>query len=143
MAKAEFPFMPFDVAKMLSEFRVPGLDVDAMLKAQRKNLDALAEANKAAAEGYQAVAKRQAEILKETMEEATAAVREAMSGGSPEANAARQAELFKAALERALGNMRELAELTAKANSEAFERVNKRMMESIDELKQMLTRPRK
>lgn len=141
MARTDFPFPNFpnlDVTKLMAEFKLPGLDMDALLKAQQKNIEALTEANRKAAEGFQAVAKRQTEILTEAMEEFSDTVRDMMAGGSPEANAAKQAEVAKLAFEKALANMRELAEMSAKANSAAFEAINRRVMESLEEIKAAL-----
>ena len=135
MAKTDFPFPNLDITKLMGEFKLPGLDMDALLKAQQKNIEALTAANRKAAEGFQAVAKRQAEILKDSMEEFSDTVREMMAGGSPEANAAKQAEAAKLAFEKALANMRQLAEMSAKANAEAFEAINRRVMESLEEIK--------
>ena len=154
MAKTDFPFMNPDFAKsfmnpdfaksfmpdlgkMFGEFKMPGFDVEAMIAAQRKNIEALTAANKTAAEGAQAVAKRQAELLQETIEEVSARLKTAMAGASPD-SAAKQAELAKAAFDKALVNMRELAEIASKANSEAFELINQRVLESVEELKTLL-----
>jgi phasin family protein len=158
MTKQDFPFMNADFAKMFGEFKMPDMtkmmsdmkmpdmskmfgdfkmpnvDADAFMASQRKNMDAVTQANKLAAEGFQAVAKRQAEIFKETMEHAQSAMKGMMGGGaSPDPS--KQAELAKTAFEKALANMRELAELTAKANSEAFDIINKRVVESLEEIK--------
>jgi phasin family protein len=81
------------------------------------------------------VAKRQTEILHETMNEASRAVDQLSKAGSPPEIAARQAELTKSAFERALANMRELAEMVSKANQEASNAVNSRISASLDEIK--------
>ena len=41
MAKASNPFLDFDVTRMVGEFRLPGVDTEAMLAAQRRNIEAL------------------------------------------------------------------------------------------------------
>ena len=143
MTKPEFPFMNLDIGKLIGDLKLPNMNVEQLMQAQRRNIEALTQANKLAAEGFQAIAKRQSEILKETMDEMGKAMKDAMSGGTPEANAAKQADLAKQALERALANMKELAEMAAKANSEAFELINRRVMESLDELKVQLNKPKK
>jgi phasin family protein len=145
MAKNEFPFMSMDLTKMmngdlaksLQDIKFPSLNFEHAMAMQRKNMEALTVANQLAAEGFQTVAKRQAEIIKETIEDFTSALKGMMSAGSPEANAAKHADMAKRTFERTIANMRELAELAAKSNAEAFEVINKRMVESIDELKDM------
>ena len=52
----------------------------------------------------------------------------------------KQADLVKLAFEKALSNARELAELVAKSNSEAAEVINKRVSESLEEVKAVVTK---
>jgi len=139
--KPNNPFGDFDFSKMMDasklmkDFKLPGVDVEAVISSQRRNLEALTAANQLALEGMQAVAKRQTEILRQMMEEASQAVRDVMAAGSPEDKAARQTELVKDAFKRAIGNMRELAEMVSKSQGEAFEVINKRVTDSLDEIK--------
>ena len=132
----------FDPGKVVAEFsntlkqyKLSGVDLDSLVASQKKNLEALTSANRVAFEGLQAVAKRQAEILQETMNEASKAVDQLSKAGSPPEIAAKQAELAKSAFERALANMRELAEMVSKANQEATNTVNARISASLDEIK--------
>ena len=55
---------------------VPGVDTTVLVEAQRKNMETLTAANRAAYEGAQAIAQRQAEILREAASEAVKATRE-------------------------------------------------------------------
>ncbi|HXH03141.1 MAG TPA: TIGR01841 family phasin [Candidatus Competibacteraceae bacterium] len=125
----------FDPGKMLKDFRVPGVDMDSLLAAQRKNIEALTAANKAAVEGMQAVAKRQSEILTQVMAEAQQAMQQLAAAKDAQDLTNKQAELFKQAFEKALANMKELAELVNKANMDAFAVINQRLNESLEELK--------
>lgn len=141
MAKpTAYPFFEMDVSKVLAEFKLPGVDVDAILASQRKNIEAVTAANQLAIEGMQAVVRRQAEILRTTLEETGSLLTEALSAGSPEDKAAKQAELVKTAFEKALSNMKELAELVAKSNNEAANVISKRVSEGLDELKTALAK---
>lgn len=128
----------FDLTKMLGDLKLPGVDVETIMNTQRKNIEALTNANKLAVEGMQAVAKRQAEMLNESMAAVSAAAQEISSARSPQEFTSKEVELAKEALEKALSNMRELAELVGKSNSEAFEVVNTRFNESLNELTSMI-----
>ena len=66
----ETPF--FDFTKLMSQFRLPGVDFAALVDRERKNIEALAEANRIAFEGWQRLVRRQAEILQETMKKVVA-----------------------------------------------------------------------
>jgi phasin family protein len=133
-----FPVKPEDVMKMFAEFRMPHFaDLESLAQAQRRNLEALSAANKVALEGAQAVARRHMEIVQSAMGEMTEAMRSMGGTENPQERAARQAELLKSGYERAVGNMKEVADLIQKSNSEALALLNKRFAEAMDEIKQM------
>jgi len=129
-----------EFSKALKQYKLPGVDVDALVVSQKKNLEALTSANRTAFEGLQAVAKRQAEILQETMNETQKVVGSLSKVSSPTELAAKQAELAKGAFEGALSNMRELAEMVAKSNEEAASAINNRISETLDEIKDMASK---
>ncbi len=137
---ADFDYSQFDIQKMMSDFKVPGVDMQAMMEAQRKNIEALTAANRVAFEGMQAIAKRQTEILAQAMAEVSNVAQQLTSSGAtnPQEMSTKQSELVKQTFEKALANMRELAEMVNKANTEAFEVINKRFTESLEELKSMM-----
>lgn len=133
----------FDISKYMSDFKLPGLDVETLVGSQRKNIEALTQANKLAYEGLQAVLKRQVEILRQTMDEVAVVSKDIAEPGTPQDKAAKQAELAKEAFERSLSNMRELAEMIAKANNEAFELLNKRFTQNLDEMRDVFVKASK
>ncbi|ACI99291.1 MULTISPECIES: phasin family protein [Rhodospirillales] len=145
MSKFMDPAKFMDVTKMMGDFKVPGVDLDQMMQAQRKNIEALTAANQLAFEGLQAVMRRQVEILRQSMEEASSSVSDMMAAGTPEEKVAKQTELVKAAFEKALTNMKEMAEMVAKSNTEAAEVLSNRVKESLEELKVAVskTQPKK
>ena len=128
-------FLDMDVGKAFAGFAFPGFDVEALVAAQRKNLEALTQANQLAVEGVQAIARRQVEIARQAMDEASAALREWTQPGAPDERLAKNAELAKQAFERGVTTARELAELTAKANTEAFNVIHKRVTEGFEEIR--------
>lgn len=153
MAKQSSSYDPYGFMKMMAEFdptkfmgemakamgvsQAGGVDVNAIVESQRKNVDALNAANRRALEGFQAAVSREQEILRQMMDETASAVKELSTTASPQEATAKQAELLKVAFEKALSNMRELAETMAKANTEALDTVNKRISESLDEIREM------
>lgn len=137
MAKQANPFMDMDISKMLSELKLPMVDMDAVMAAQRRNIEALTTANKLAFEGMQAVARRQADIMRQMTEEMSSMLTTLMSAGTPEERLSRQADATKQTFEKMLANMRELAEMLGKSNNEAAEIIQNRISESLDELKNM------
>jgi phasin family protein len=128
-----------DVTKMMGAFKVPQVDMDAVMVAQRKNVEALTAANQCALEGLSALVQRQSEIVRNVVESYSAAVRELMSAGSAEEKASRQADFVKQAYETAFQNMREMGDLATKTRDEAFSALNRRVTESLDEVKTICT----
>jgi len=133
-------FFDTDVGKTFAGFAFPGFDVDTLIAAQRKNFEALTLANQVAVEGIQALVKRQVEIASAAIEEASAAVKELTVPGGAEEKIAQNAALVKASYEKALAASRELTELVAKTNDEAFAVLNKRFTESIEEFRDFATK---
>jgi phasin family protein len=130
-----------DMMRMLAEFRLPGMpDMEQLAAAQRRNIEALSAANKVALEGAQAVAKRHMEILQQSMSEMSQAMQTMAGAQDPQARATKQAEMLKTAYERAVGNMREVADLIQKSNTEALSLLNQRFTEAMDEVKTMMAK---
>ena len=136
---ANFDLSKFDITKMLGDLKIPGFDMSALMTAQRKNIEALVAANKVTFEGMQTIVKRQAEIMAQALTEASSMAQQLASAGSPQEAGAKQTELVRQAFEKALANMHELAEIFSKVNTEAFELINKRFTESLEELKALVT----
>jgi len=137
MATQENPFLNIDFQKMMTEFKMPGIDADALMNAQQKNIEAITAANQLAAEGMQAIGKRQAELFQQTIEESQKALSNLMAQGAPEDRVAKQAETVKTTIERTVSNIREISEMLAKSNQEAFDVINKRIADSLDEVQSL------
>jgi phasin family protein len=129
-----------DIGKMMEQFKVPGIDVGKIVEAQKKDIEALTQANQAAYAGVQELAKRQAEILQETMAEWQASMTSA--GGGAGANPAVQAELAQKAFAKAVTNMREMAEMAAKSQTQAWEVIQKRFRENLADMMKMMQPPK-
>jgi phasin family protein len=130
---------PMDMSKVMESLKIPGVNVEALLSSQQKNIEALTAANRTAVEGIQTLSQRQAEIFRRTMEEATKAAQAVATTGQPQDIPAKQAEIAKVVFEKGLANMQELAELAARANADTLEVVNKRFAESFEDLKSIFT----
>jgi len=131
-----FPFLDADFTRGFSDFRLPGLDADSLVNAQRRNVEALTQANQRTLEGLQAVLRRQVEFSQHLAEEATGWVNAVMAEGTPEQRMARQAELLRGQVDEALANLRELGDLAQKTNSETAELLAGRIREGLAELEQ-------
>src|SRR6476660_3343154 len=76
MSEARPNFFDFDVTKMMADFRFRPFDVEALMAYQRRNIEAISQANQLAVEGFQAVAKRQIEVARQAVEDVSALLRD-------------------------------------------------------------------
>ncbi|MDD3287543.1 MAG: phasin family protein [Alphaproteobacteria bacterium] len=144
MSKIPNPFLEtdfsklFDMPKFVGDFKVPNVDVDALMVAHRKNLEALTSANQAAFEGLQSLARRQAELVRQNFEDTANLVNSLVSQQTPEEKVAKQAEVTKVSLERSVANLKELTDLAAKTNYQAIEFISNRISEGLEELRSLV-----
>jgi phasin family protein len=136
MINGKQPFLDMDVGKMFAGLSIPGFDVEGLMSTQRKNIEALTQANQLAVESVQAVTRRQVELARQAFDEAQAVLREFTQPTAPEDRIAKNAELAKQAFEKGIANARELGEMMSKAQSEAFDVIAKRVTESLDEFRE-------
>lgn len=134
------PLFNIDPTTLFAQFKVPGLDAESILATQRKNIEALTKANQLAVEGLQAVGRRQVEIIRSAMVDSSAQLRDLFGTLKPEERVAKQTEIAKKSIEKAIADARELAEIVSKAQNEAFEVLNKRLSEGLDEVHSLVTK---
>ncbi len=121
--------------KMFERMALPGIDMQAMMQLQQKNLEALQLANKTMMEGFQVMLRREIEITRTSLEEAMKTMQDLLKETDPATNAQMRFDVAKQTVEKALANLRELSELAQKSNEEAFAILNRRALESFDEVK--------
>ena len=141
MAAQNFPFafpLTFDADKLTELFsaaKLPGVDADAVLAAQQKNVDALIEANQVVIAGYQDLYKRQVALFEAAVAETKDKLAQVQGQPLTADQATQGVDALKAAFEKAATDVKELAELAQKANTGAFEIVKTRAEEAVVEFK--------
>ena len=123
-----------DLKKLIEKFQLPSLDIDALVDWQRKDMEALTEANRQASEGIKALLERRNEILRETLAEWQAAVKDATSTEA----ISKRADVAKQGIEKAIANFRELSEMEAQSRNDAWKIVQERMQENMVNLQKLL-----
>ena len=131
----DFNKMVVDFGKVFANGKAPMFDVEAAIASQRKNVEALTAANQVAFQGVQAVIRRQAEIVREAVEEFGKVSKEFSSVATTEDKFAKQAELAKSTFESAIANAREIGTMVQKVSDEAVELLSKRVVANFDEVK--------
>lgn len=136
-------FSKNDFSKFFEGYNAAPIDMKAFLETQRKNLQAISEAQQTALEGVQALAQRQTELLSQFVEDNSSIAKEALSEGTPEEKIAKNADIFQTTFERNVDNLQELSALINKSNQQATGILNKRVTDSVDELKSAIKKPSK
>ena len=128
-----------EIARTVEQFKLPGLNAGALLDGRRKDIEALAEANRIALDGVQELARKQGQVLQATLQELQTLVREVPA--SLVQDPTKVGGLVQKVLQETFGNMRDLAELARKSQTDAFQVVNKRVQHNIEELRTSLLEP--
>ena len=132
-----------ELKNLFGQMKIPGIDSDAFVAAQKRNLEAVTAANRAAFEGFQAITRRQVETFQETINEATRAVKDLGAKPSAPEAVARQADLAKQMFERTIASTKEIVEIASKATQDVANIMNTRLDASVQELKEVLQKPMK
>lgn len=131
---------PFgDLTTMLEQFAVPGVDLSSFMDARRKDVEALTEANKAAYEGLQALARTQADMLAQAMQTMQQSAAGLTAGKAGVPDVAKQAETAAQAWQKMLADMKQLAEMAQKSQADAVASLTARVKENVQEAQQMLS----
>ena len=136
MTKQTQPFG--DVTAMMAQFKMPGIDMAAIVEARRKDIQALVDANTASFESMQALAKKQTEMLSQAMQGMQDAAKSSVGVSGP-ADVGKQGEVIRKGFEKTLANMKELAEMAQHAQSEAMARITQRAAHQMQEIKAIVT----
>jgi phasin family protein len=114
---------------------LPQIDVEKLIEANRKNLDALNESAAAAAGGAQAAVRKQREVLEAGLREATTLVRGYHPLGDPKETMAKQTEFAKKLFELAVQGAKESAQTTRESTTEAAKILQDRMKAALEEVR--------
>jgi phasin family protein len=101
-----------DLKKLIEKFQLPSVDIDALIDWQRRDM----------------------EILRETLAEWQAAIKDATNVEAM----SKRADAAKQGMQKAMANFRELSEMEAQARSNAWKVVQDRMQENMANLQKLL-----
>jgi phasin family protein len=126
--------------KFGSDLGLPKVDVEKLIAAQGKNLEALSQSARIAAEGAKSLAAKQKEVVEAALRDAVEMVKEYKPSGNPQDIVAKQSELARKAFNAALDNTRDIAELVRKTNADAFKAIADRITESVSDIRGSIQR---
>ena len=121
--------------KFGSDLGLPKVDVDKLLEVQKKNIDALGQSAKVAAQGAQSVAQKQREVLEAGLQEAATLAREYKPLGKVHANLALQTEFARKVFEIAVKGAQDSVTTARQSTTDAVQIIQDRMKESFEEIR--------
>jgi len=127
-------FPEWDFTKMWADMKMPEFNVDAMVSAQQKNIEAMNLANKMVVDSWQGFAKKQAELWQAAVQDTGVLAQDVASAKEPTDKVAKQAAFAKTAFENGLSSAREAQEIAAKTANKTVDIVSKRWAEGLDEV---------
>jgi phasin family protein len=130
---------PFgDLTKMFEQFKLPGVDMSAIVESRRKDMEALIATNQATVESMQGIAKKQAEILAQAFKSVQEGMQTLVRGGLGAPDPTKSAEMARKAYETAVAEMSELGEMARKAQADAMAGITARAQQSMQEIQQLM-----
>ena len=126
-------FPEWDYSKVWADIKMSVFDVDALIAAHQKNIEAMNMANKAAVDGWQAFAKKQAELWQAAVENTGSLAQDVAAAKAPGDKIVKQAEFAKSSIEAGISSARDAQEVAAKATNKTVDIVSKRWVESVEE----------
>ena len=136
-------FKNSDFSKFFDNYQGMPFDMTSFLETQRRNMQALTEAQQCSMERFQAIAQRQSEILSQMVEDNASLAKQMMTEGTPEEKIAKNAKIFKSVYERTVENLKDLADMVSKSNQEATDIINKRVTATMSEIQSSLEKTQK
>jgi phasin family protein len=130
---ATSPTNPFgDVMKTLEQFKLPGVDMSSFVESGRKDMQAIMEANQAAYETMQALARKQTEMISGALQSMQETAKSGV--GDP----SKQGELMRKAYEKALADLKDIAEMARQSQADGLARITERANQHMEEIKKLM-----
>ena len=122
-----------DLSKFLDDIKIGNYDLDDVLEGTSKNVEAIADANRAIIDGYIDIAKRQYEMLKDLLEELRKIAEERSD----------VVKELKRVVDHAGKDLQTLQKMASKTNTQAQQIVKKRTTANIKAWKKLVADVRK
>ncbi len=135
--QAEFPKLVVS-ADVMDKFKMPNFDVFALMEIQRKNMEMLTTINQASFDGMQSIVHSQADLIRQTIEDATSLMDAVRSAQTPQEKLICQAEAAKVAVEKCVANINSVTDRLVSCNSQALKTFSSRVNDSFEEFRALV-----
>ncbi len=122
-------------ASLLNRLTSGAVDLEPLIETQRRNAEALMEANRSLLDGYRDLLRRQSEMVQDGLANLREAVDDVRATDGVSNKQEVGTERARAVLDQSAENMRELGERVVTANRNALETLTTRLTDSLEELR--------
>ena len=134
----------FDLEKLMGNLKLPGIDPQALIAAQQKNIEALMAAGQKTLEGMKGIAEQRAETVSNTFQEITKLGEQLGSlAKDPAELAEKNSELMHKTFAKVLEDTHQMAAKIGHVQHEAFAVISQRVFEGIEEMKSLIDKAKK
>ena len=123
-----------NLRKVIEQFKIPGVNIDALVEWQRKDFETLVEADRQAREGFKTLVERRTEILQESLAQWQEGLKNTQGTGA----LGKPAETVEQNIRQALDNFRRLAETDAQVRDKAWKVMQDRLQDNVANLQKLL-----
>lgn len=144
------PFDPTEIMKLFDPMQImsqlqrnmeryasSGLQMPDLMQSQRKNLEALMEANRILLESTQTLLQRQNEMLNQVGQEAAATAGAMMTASGGKELPQQQTQLLTEHYKRSVASLQEVTEMIVKAQQQAMKVLDQRWQEQLKEMQKL------
>lgn len=118
-----------------SGFKVPNIDMNAVMDSYKKNLEVLGLINKMSVEVFNGIVKLQSAFIKQMMTDAGSVMEKS---GKPSDLIAKFNEATVSIIEKAVGNSKQISDMLTTSTNDLRAAVSKRIKESVEEAKNIV-----
>jgi phasin family protein len=120
---------------MIEKLKIPGVDTRALVDSRRKDIEALISANERAFAAFEALSRKQSDLLAELVREWQAGAKEVIGEGGAADKLNQAAAHAQKAFVDALAAMKDMAEIAATSSRDVVQILDKRFNDGIVELR--------
>lgn len=122
---------PMPIERLIGILKYRGMDAEALLLAQQKNIRTFVEAQESFAKQIETIAGAQADMVQRTVEQASGVLPELAKQKTLQGMAQAQLDYQRQAAESALQNLRQMSDLVWSYQRSTFDLVNRTVLDSI------------
>ncbi|MFP4079346.1 MAG: phasin family protein [Ectothiorhodospira sp.] len=119
--------------QIMQQYGMPPMDMQALMEAQRRNVEAVVAANRTLMEGTETLMRHQSDLMREVFEEVSQGTRQVVDE-DPEKRTAHQMALVERIYDRMSGHLQEASRQVLQAQEASMKQLDDRFRESLKEL---------